>query len=102
MFLDKALGRLLCSHCARPTRAFCEVIGASWRTGGGRVRTYALREQESLADALPDFPDLLDYSIFRRKKVGHSKFQRYQRNVPTAIRLHGSYGWLCADERWAR
>ena len=26
-------------------RAFCEVCGASWRTGGGRVRTYALREQ---------------------------------------------------------
>ena len=74
--------------CARPTRAFSEVIGASWRTGGGRVRRYALREQESLAAAIPDLPALLDYSIFqmffqlRRKKVGHSEFQRCLRNVP--------------------
>ena len=37
-----------------------------------------------------------------RKKVGHSEFQRCLRNVPTAIRLHGSYGWFCAEKRWAR
>jgi hypothetical protein len=37
-----------------------------------------------------------------KKKVGHSEFQRYLRNVPAVIRLYGRYGWLCADERWAR
>jgi hypothetical protein len=27
-----------------------------------------------------------------KKKVGHSEFQWYLRNVPAAIRLYGSYG----------
>ncbi len=41
------------SERARSTRAFCEVIGASWRTGGGRVRTCALREHARHPRTLP-------------------------------------------------
>ena len=40
------------------------VIGASWRTGGGRVRTFALREQTSL---LFPFPTAAETTIVGRR-----------------------------------
>ena len=53
MFLYKTKGRLACSHCTRPMRVFCKVIGVFGRTVGQRVRIFALREKTSLLLSLP-------------------------------------------------